>query len=206
MFAQAHIFSPMYPSFSAMGCKGGDSSCRKKHDHDEMGCGDHPDEEVMGCKKCDAKKMRRIHAQVITLEGGPYPVMNRLLGTPRHNHNPRLGQLTCPAQAPALDPTLNCQRDARGNAVCSNGMHFPPGCPHTPPEEYFSPGIAPDEVHGGIIEARIPPPREAGSAGAAGVPSAPGAAPAPAAGGTSPIVPVAAIGGVAAIAAFFLLR
>jgi hypothetical protein len=106
---------------------------------------------------------------------------------------------SCPVSAAPTDPTLNCQRDARGNAVCSNGLHYPPGCPHTPPEEFFSPGIAPDEVHGGILEARIPAPRQAGTTGSSGVPAsgAPAGAPgaAPSSGGTN-IVPLAA-GGIA---------
>lgn len=75
----------------------------------------------------------------------------------------RMGQ-TCPTGTVPLDPTLNCQHDARGNTVCSNGLYFPPGCPKTPPDEYFSPGIAPDEVQGTIIQAKIPPAR--GTAGA----------------------------------------
>lgn len=100
----------------------------------------------------------------------------------------------CPASpAQTNDPTLNCQRDARGNAVCSNGVYYPPGCPHTPPEEFFSPGIAPDEVHNGILEARVPAPRAAGSSGASGVPSAPGAAPSS---GATNVLPLAA-GGIA---------
>lgn len=70
-----------------------------------------------------------------------------------------------------VDPTLNCQRDARGNAVCSNGVYYPPGCPKTPPEQYFSPGIAPDEVHNGILEAKVPAPRAAGSTGSSGASS-----------------------------------
>lgn len=92
----------------------------------------------------------------------PYPIVGQVVGPavmagscPGHA---RLGQ-TCPAGGVPVDPTLNCQRDARGNAVCSNGMYFPPGCPKTPPEEYFSPGIAPDEVQGTILQAKVPPPR-----------------------------------------------
>lgn len=104
---------------------------------------------------------------------------------------------SCPVSAAPPDPTLNCQRDARGNTVCSNGLHYPPGCPHTPSEEYFSPGIAPDEVHGGIIEAKIPPPRQAGTTGASGVPAAGAPAGAPGASATSTnIIPLAA-GGIA---------
>lgn len=82
--------------------------------------------------------------------------------------------------------------DARGNTVCSDGSHYPPGCPHTPPPEYFTPGITPDVTTGGRIEGQIPAPRAAGSA--------PG-------GGGFPVVPVAAgVVGVGAIAAYFLLR
>jgi hypothetical protein len=25
------------------------------------------------------------------------------------------------------DPTLNCMKDARGNTICSDGSHYPPG-------------------------------------------------------------------------------
>lgn len=105
----------------------------------------------------------------------------------------------CPAQGITLDPTLNCQRDARGNAVCSNGMYFPPGCPHTPPEQYFSPGIAPDEVHNGILEAKVPAPRAAGSAGAEGVSAAGGAS----SSGTN-VLPLAA-GGIAAVGLLYAI-
>jgi len=68
------------------------------------------------------------------------------------------------AFAVGVDPTLNCMRDARGNTICSDGMHYPPGCPHTPPEEYFTPGITPDVTTNGRIEGQIPPPRGGGSA------------------------------------------
>jgi hypothetical protein len=120
--------------------------------------------------------------------------------TGRHGYLGQGGQAYgCPVSAPALDPTLNCQRDARGNTVCSNGMYFPPGCPHTPPEQYFSPGIAPDEVHNGILEAKVPAPRAAGSTGAAGVPGA-GGAPA----STTNILPLAA-GGIAAVGLLYAI-
>jgi len=102
----------------------------------------------------------------------------------------------CPVSAPALDPTLNCQRDARGNAVCSNGMYFPPGCPHTPPDQYFSPGIAPDEVHNGILEAKVPAPRAAGTTGAD---TGGGAA-----AGTTNVLPLAA-GGIAALGLLYVI-
>jgi len=116
--------------------------------------------------------------------------------TGRHGYLGQGGQAYgCPAQAPALDPTLNCQRDARGNAVCSNGMYFPPGCPHTPPEQYFSPGIAPDEVHNGILEAKVPAPRAAGSAGAD---TGGGAA------STTNVLPLAA-GGIAALGLLYAI-
>lgn len=83
-----------------------------------------------------------------------------------------LGQYACPLTAPAsFPPDLNCQRDARGNAVCSDGTYYPPGCPHTPPDQYFSPGIAPDAVTNGVIQAVPPAPRT----GADLVSSTPGA-------------------------------
>ena len=109
--------------------------------------------------------------------------------------------------APAYDPTLNCMRDARGNAICSDGGRYPPGCPHTPPDQYFTPGITPDVTTGSRIEGQQPPPRAAGSAGAAGAPS-PGAIPGAAPGG-SPALPIAAgvlsVGAVGAVA-YFLFR
>lgn len=116
--------------------------------------------------------------------------------TGRHGYLGQGGQAYgCPASAPALDPTLNCQRDARGNAVCSNGMYFPPGCPHTPPEQYFSPGIAPDEVHNGILEAKVPAPRAAGTTGAD---TGGGAA------STTNVLPLAA-GGIAALGLLYAI-
>lgn len=76
------------------------------------------------------------------------------------------------AFAVTTDPTLNCMKDARGNTVCSDGSHFPPGCPHTPPPEVFSPGITPDVTTNGRIEGQIPAPRGGGSAPAAATPAA----------------------------------
>jgi hypothetical protein len=81
----------------------------------------------------------------------------------------------------STDPTLNCMRDARGNAVCSDGQHYPPGCPHTPPDSAFTPGITPDVTTNGRIEGQIPSPRGGGSA-----PAAPAAAPGAAASTSSP--------------------
>lgn len=81
------------------------------------------------------------------------------------------------------DSTLNCMRDARGNTICSDGGRYPPGCPHTPPDQYFTPGITPDVTTGGRIEGQQPAPRGGGSA------PAPGAA---ASSGGSSIVPIAA--------------
>jgi hypothetical protein len=179
----------------------------------------------LGCDKCQGRRRKKKRAMdtstmpigVLRLQGqevlgqvplASTPVMPRptapratMAGScPGHT---RLGQ-TCPAGSVPLDPTLNCQHDARGNAVCSNGLHFPPGCPKTPPEEYFSPGIAPDEVHGGILEAKIPPARgtpgapplvgsDSGGAGGAAAPS----------GGTN-ILPYAA-GGIAVIGLLYAL-
>ena len=137
---------------------------------------------------------------MMTTLRGPYPVANAGLGwappAHRHNYDARLGQTCPPGGAPPLDPTLNCQRDARGNAVCSNGLIFPPGCPHTPPDEYFTAGTTPDEIRDGAIQGKIPPPRGGGGGGTPG---------APAASGGIPIIPIVAIGG-AALAAFFFLR
>jgi hypothetical protein len=83
----------------------------------------------------------------------------------------------------STDPTLNCMRDARGNAVCSDGQHYPPGCPHTPPDSAFTPGVTPDVTTNGRIEGQIPTPRGGGSAPAAAAPA--GAA---AASSTSPVL------------------
>lgn len=146
-----------------------------KYEPPELSCGAECDcKEGLGCKKCQDGKRRRKRRQEIPdtstmpeaffdLRGG-----RMMMGGVRHElGHTALGQ-TCPATAPSLPADLNCQRDARGNAVCSNGMYFPPGCPHTPPEEYFSPGIAPDEVRDGVLQAKIPPPRAPGSTGASG--------------------------------------
>lgn len=81
-------------------------------------------------------------------------------------HGRRLGEPTeyaCPLTEPPYPDDLNCMRDARGNAICSNGSHFPPRCPNTPPARYFSPGVTPDVNTGGRIEGQIPPPSSGGS-------------------------------------------
>lgn len=99
------------------------------------------------------------------------------------------------------DPTLNCMRDARGNAICSDGSHYPPGCPHTPPDDVFTPGITPDVTTNGRIEGQIPAPK-GGSAAAA--PAAPGAVPASS---SSPVLMAGAgaLGaGLLAVGAYFL--
>jgi hypothetical protein len=116
--------------------------------------------------------------------------MSAFLGQVNITLRPVLGQVeyACPVSAPAYDPTLNCMRDARGNTVCSDGSHYPPGCPHTPPDQYFTPGVTPDVTTGGRIEGQIPSPRGAASAGPV---SGPGAT-----SGGSSILPIA-IGGVA---------
>jgi hypothetical protein len=177
----------------------------------------------LGCDKCQDKRRKKKKAATqsifpsgaLTLQGqgmlGEVPLARmsgaswaparrpRMAGAcPGHA---RMGQV-CPAGGVPLDPTLNCQHDSRGNTVCSNGLYFPPGCPRTPPEEYFSPGIAPDEVHGTVLEAKIPPPR--------GTPGAPplvggggsGAASSGASGGS--VLPYAA-GGIAAIGLLYAL-
>lgn len=66
------------------------------------------------------------------------------------------------AYAVTENPTLNCMKDARGNTVCSDGSHYPPGCPHTPAPEYFTPGVTPDITNAnGMIEGQIPAPKGA---------------------------------------------
>lgn len=112
----------------------------------------------------------------------------------------RLGaaaEYVCPVTEPSYDPTLNCMRDARGNAVCSDGSHYPPGCPHTPPDQYFTPGVTPDVTTGGRIEGQLPAPRAAGSAG-----SAPGAS-----SSLSTILPVAGVGAaILAVVGYFTFK
>lgn len=178
----------------------------------------------LGCDKCQDRRRRKKRAMntstmpsgMLRLQGdgilGQVPLLQNpgtaRTAAPRRTMagscpgHARLGQI-CPAGGVPLDPTLNCQHDARGNTVCSNGLYFPPGCPKTPPEEYFSPGIAPDEVHGSILEAKIPPAR--------GTPGAPplvggasgAASPGGASGGTS-FLPYAA-GGIATIGLLYAL-
>lgn len=106
----------------------------------------------------------------------------------------RLGQApeyVCPVTEPAYPSDLNCMRDARGNAVCSDGSHYPPGCPHTPPDQYFTPGVTPDVTTGGRIEGQIPAPKAGGI-----LPS-----------GSSAVIPVA-VGSAAllALVGYFTLR
>jgi hypothetical protein len=146
-----------------------------------------------------------------------YPVLN-VLG--RNSLGQQAATYGCPwtppnkaqggegAYAVTTDPTLNCMRDARGNTVCSDGSHFPPGCPHTPPPEFFSPGVTPDITNAqGMIEGQIPAPRGAGSAPAAAPAAAPTAAASTPTGGPSPLLLVGggALGTAAlATAAYFL--
>jgi hypothetical protein len=161
-------------------------------------------QEQMGCDKCKEgqrkkrKKAQEAQAQaygtLYNMRGG-FPVMNV-----SHTHRIQMGQstqdYTCPINpAQSYDPSLNCMRDARGNAVCSDGQFYPPGCPHTPPDQYFTPGISPDQVQGGIIQAQIPPPRSPGSA-----PSAPSGSSAPVPYG-SPAAPAAGTGTIVAAGA-----
>jgi hypothetical protein len=124
------------------------------------------EDEAMGCSKCQDKRRKRKGVAYYT----PYNMRGgvRVVNL-EHTHRVVMGQSTvdypCPvAPATSYDPSLNCMRDARGNAICSDGMHYPPGCPHTPPDQYFTPGITPDVTSNGRIEGQIPPPR--GSSGA----------------------------------------
>ncbi len=124
-------------------------------------------DERMGCKKCKEGQRRRRRQEA---EG--YGLIYNMRGGIRvanlgHTHLSQTGaSYTCPVgPAPtSYDPSLNCMRDARGNAVCSDGLRYPPGCPHTPPDQYFTPGITPDVVNGGILEGQVPAPRSGGSA------------------------------------------
>jgi hypothetical protein len=102
------------------------------------------------------------------------------------------------------DPNLNCMRDARGNTVCSDGMRYPPGCPKTPPPEFFSPGITPDVTTNGMIEGQVPPPKNQVAAAPTPAPAAQASAPAA---GPSPLLLIGggALGTAAlATAAYFL--
>jgi hypothetical protein len=101
------------------------------------------------------------------------------------------------------DPTLNCMKDARGNTICSDGSHYPPGCPKTPPPEVFSPGITPDVTTNGRIEGQIPAPR-GGTAPATAAPAAAVASPPP-----SPLLMAGAgaLGAsILAVGAYFLFK
>lgn len=191
------------------------SKCAKKHP-DEMGCpekiekpgtrdyyevettedvdqvlgADHVHrsaEEQMGCDKCQDRRRKKKAQAPYNMRG--LPVSN--LG---HTHLSQTGaEYTCPVgPTPSYDPTLNCMRDARGNAVCSDGSHYPPDCPKTPPAQYFTPGVTPDVVSGSQIEGQIPPPRAPGSTG----------------GGPSTGTIVAAAGGALGLGAllFFLFK
>jgi hypothetical protein len=158
----------------------------------------------------------------------PVPIVNMLgrksLGQQMQNQGPTTGGAAqaatygCPWEAPAppgavgaypvtYDPNLNCMKDARGNTICSDGSHYPPGCPKTPPPEYFSPGITPDVTTNGMIEGQIPPPKNQAAAPAA-APAAQASVPAAApSGGPSPVLLVGAgaLGTAAlATAAYFL--
>jgi hypothetical protein len=104
------------------------------------------------------------------------------------------------AYAVTYDPTLNCMRDARGNTVCSDGSHYPPGCPHTPPDQYFTPGVTPDITNAqGMIEGQIPAPK-----GSSLLSETPGSS-----GGNSALLVGAGAAGAALLAAagyYFFLR
>jgi hypothetical protein len=105
----------------------------------------------------------------------------------------------------SYDPNLNCMRDARGNTVCSDGMHYPPGCPHTPPDKYFTPGVTPDHVNAqGMIEGETPQPKNAASSAPAATTSS--GTPAPSAPPSPALLVGAGALGVAALAtgAYFL--
>jgi hypothetical protein len=157
----------------------------------------------------------------------PVPVLNMLgrrnLGQQMQNQGPTTGGAAqpatygCPWEAPAppgtvgafpvtYDPNLNCMKDARGNTICSDGSHYPPGCPKTPPPEYFSPGITPDVTTGGRIEGQVPPPKNQAAAPAPAAQASAPAAPSPA---PSPLLLVGAgaLGTAAlAVGAYFLFK
>lgn len=136
-----------------------------------MGCG-HVQEQ-MGCSKCKEgqRKKKRRAAEIAAQNANGWGTVYNMRGTYRventgHRHMGQDGQaFTCPVAPAQLDPSLNCMRDARGNAICSNGLHYPPGCPNTPPDSYFTPGVTPDEVVNGILQGKIPAPRDSGLIG-----------------------------------------
>lgn len=159
-------------------------------------------EDAMGCDKCKEgqRRKRRKAAEAAAGLQGPWNQSFRVANL-GHTHTNRLGQqeqaLTCPiGPGPSsYDPSLNCMRDARGNAVCSDGLFYPPGCPKTPPDQYFSPGVTPDEVIGGIIQGKIPAPRSGG-----GSPAGPGST-----GGTSTGTLIAAGAGALGLGALLFV-
>lgn len=107
--------------------------------------------------------------------------------------------------APVPPPTfvspqgVNCQKMQDGETICSNGIGYANGCPHTPPINV--PGTAPMMQQGSMLVPKPPPaPGTPGGDPVAQAPATPAAAPAPAApapaGSPSMLLPV--IGGVAA--------
>lgn len=132
------------------------------------------DRPILGCRSGEST----VHCSHLYEEDEELGLHGRRLGAPT--------EYACPLTEPSYPDDLNCMRDARGNAICSNGSHFPPGCPNTPPDRYFSPGITPDVTTGGRIEGQIPPPSS---------------------GGSSLLVPLAVGGaGILALVGYFTLR
>jgi hypothetical protein len=173
--------------------------------------GDHfhrTEAESMGCKKCQdrrrkPKKQPEGYYTPFNMHGTQHGIQVANLG---RTHRVMMGQAaqdyTCPvATATSYDPSLNCMRDVRGNFVCSDGRRGPPGCPSTPPDQYFTPGVTPDIINGSILEGQVPPPR--GGSGPA--PVAGGGAPS---GGVSTTTVVAAGAGALGLGAllFFLFK
>jgi hypothetical protein len=143
-----------------------DGVSRKEHD-------------AMGCKKCQDRRRKSKQAEGYY---SPFNMHGIRVTNIVHTHRVMMGQTaqdyTCPiSPATSYDPSLNCMRDARGNAICSDGLRYPPGCPHTPPDQYFTPGVTPDVVNGGILEGQVPAPRGGGSAAAPAAPGAPSTGP-----------------------------
>ena len=135
---------------------------------------------------------------------GQAPAVPATYGCPINPPAPAPGTPGQSAFEVSVDPTLNCMRDARGNAICSDGMHYPPGCPHTPPDSVFTPGVTPDQTTNGRIEGQIPPPRDpsTGQPQVAASATAPGSS-----SGISPLLMVSAgaLGaGLLATGAYFL--
>lgn len=112
--------------------------------------------------------------------------------------------------APVPPPTfvspegVNCQKMEDGETICSNGIGYAAGCPHTPPINV--PGTAPMMQQGSMMMPKPPP--APGTPGGDPVGQAAASAPAAPSPAQSPSVVLPIVGGIAAggavIATLFL--